>query len=300
MIYNKRILKTGALAAAVTIAFAILVFRAAEWSKGLNSEFLVLGQTSTGTSTGGSGTTGGTTITKIVPQIVAGSFDGGLTKYTTVIQIVNTNTSAITVSGNFYKQNGTAASLAFTTSPSTATVTTTGEMSPFSLAANQVLVVTTSATVTTGTVVWGKIVTTGTASISTFFDLRDSATQVLHSRVGVAASPANMASFVIPRVRNVATGLDVGFALVNTGTTAANLTATLKDAAGTTIATLPISLAGLNHDAKFTQQLFGLTNEPAGTNYHYVVFESTSSTFAAMSLAIEGGTLTSFPVEQLR
>src|SRR3989304_966970 len=132
MIYNKRILKTGALAAAVTIAFAILVFRAAEWSKGLNSEFLVLGQTSTGTSTGGSGTAGATPITKIGPQIVAGSFDGGLTKYTTVIQIVNTNTSAITVSGNFYKQNGTAASLAFTTSPSTATVTTTGEMSPFS------------------------------------------------------------------------------------------------------------------------------------------------------------------------
>ncbi len=299
MIYKKRILKTGALAAAVTIAFAIFVFRAAEWSKGLNSEFVVLGQTSTGTSTGGSGTTGGTTITKIVPQIVAGSFDGGLTKYTTVIQIVNTNSSAVTVSGNFYKEDGTAASLAFTTNLTAATVTS-GALTSFSLAANQVLVVSSSTSVTTGTVAWGKIVSSGSVSISTFFDLRDSTTQVLYSRVGVSASPSNMASFVIPRVRNVATGLDVGFALVNTGTTSANLTATLKDAAGATVSTKTITMAGLNHQAMFTQQLFGLTSEPTGTNYHYVVFESTSSVFAAMSLAIEGGTLTSFPVDQLR
>jgi len=59
-------------------------------------------------------------------------------------------------------------------------------------------------------------------SISTFFELRDGASNVLYSRVGVAASPANMSGFVIPRIREVAAGLDVGFALVNTGTTAAN------------------------------------------------------------------------------
>lgn len=295
---NKRIWKTGALAAAVTVAFAIFVFRAAEWSKGLNSEFVVLGQTSTGTSTGGSGTTGGTTITKIVPQIVAGSFDGNLTEYTTVIQVVNTNSSAITVSGNFFKQDGTAASLAFTTNLTAAAVTS-GALSSFSLSANQVLVITSSAAAS-GTVAWGKIVSSGTASISTFFDLRDVKTRVLYSRVGVAASPSDMASFVIPRVRNVALGLDVGFALVNTGSTSANLTATLKDATGVTIKSTIVTMAALSHRAMFTQQFFELTSEPSGTNYHYVVFESTSSTFAAMSLAIEGGTLTSFPVDKLR
>jgi hypothetical protein len=301
MIVNKRILKTGALAAATTIAFAIFAFRAAEWSKGLNSEFVVLGQTGGGgggSSTGTSGTTAGTQLTKIVPQVVAGSFDGGLSKYSTTIEVVNTNSSAITVSGNFYSQSGSAASVAFTTNLSAASVTN-GTLGSFSLGANQVLVITTSAA-SAGSVVWGKLLTSGTVNVSTFFDLRDGVTNVLLSRVGVAASPADMASFVIPRVRNVAAGLDVGFALVNTGTSSANLTAILKDATGATLASKVVTMPGLSHQAMFTAQLFGLSNEPGGTNYHYVVFESTSSAFAAMSLAIEGATLTSFPVDRLR
>ena len=298
---NKRIWKTGAMAVAMTIAFASFAFRAAEWSKGLNSEFVVLGQTGGGTgggTIGVSGTTGGTQITKIVPQIVAGSFDGGLSKYSTTIEVVNTNSSAVTVAANFYSQTGTAASLGFVTNLPAATVNN-GVMSSFSLGANQVLVITTPASAG-GTVLWGKIVTSGTVNVSTFFDLRDTSTNVLQSRVGVGASPADMASFVIPRVRNVAAGLDVGFALVNTGTPSANITATLKDASGTTVASKVVSMPGLSHQAMFTQQLFGLSNEPSGTNYHYVVFDSTSSAFAAMSLAIEGATLTSFPVDRLR
>ena len=45
---HKRILKTGALAVAMTIVFAIFAFRAAEWTKGLDSEFIVYGQASGG------------------------------------------------------------------------------------------------------------------------------------------------------------------------------------------------------------------------------------------------------------
>jgi hypothetical protein len=298
---NKRIWKTGAMAVAMTIVFAIFVFRAAEWSKGLNSEFVVLGQTGGtggGSPVGTSGTTGGTQITKIIPQIVAGSFDGGLSKYSTTIEIVNTNSTAVTVTANFYSQSGSASNLAFSTNLSSASVSN-GVLSSFSLGAGQVLVINTPASAS-GTVLWGKIVTSGTVNISTFFDLRDTSTNVLQSRVGVGASPADMASFVIPRVRNVAAGLDVGFALVNTGTTSANVTATLKDATGTTLASKVVTMPGLSHQAMFTQQLFGLTNEPGGTNYHYVVFDSSSSAFASMSLAIEGATLTSFPVDRLR
>src|SRR5207244_6603727 len=109
MKFNKRILKTGALAAVVTIVFGFFAYRAAEWSRGLNSEFLVLGQSS-GTGGGGTGGTGTTaTTTKVIPQIAIGSFDGGLTKYSTVIEVINTSSSALTVSGNFYNQDGTAA-----------------------------------------------------------------------------------------------------------------------------------------------------------------------------------------------
>src|SRR5207237_1585503 len=72
MFNNKRILKTGALAAAVTVVFAIFAFRAAEWTKGLDSEFLVYGA-DTGSTTGtNTGTGSATTVTKVVPQIAAG------------------------------------------------------------------------------------------------------------------------------------------------------------------------------------------------------------------------------------
>src|SRR5207253_5581021 len=97
---NKRTLKTGALAIVVTVVFGIFAFRAAEWSRGLNSEFVVLGQSggTTGcTSTGSGSGTGSVLTTKVVPQIALGSFDGGLTKYSTIIQIVNTSGSAGTI-----------------------------------------------------------------------------------------------------------------------------------------------------------------------------------------------------------
>jgi hypothetical protein len=296
---NKRIWKTGGLAVVATIAFAAFAFRAAEWTKGLNSEFVVLGQTggpTGGGTTTGSGTNTATQITKIVPQIVAGNV--GTAKYTTTIEIVNPNSGPLTVSGNFYKQDGSAVSLAFTSNLTAASVTN-GVLNSFTLGANQVLVLTSSST-STATLAWGRIVSSGTANVATFFDVRDISTNVLFSRVGVNASGSDMASFVVPRIRNVAAGLDVGFALVNTGSSTANLTATLKDAAGITIDAETISMAPLSHRALYTRELFGLTNEPDGTNYHYVIFESSSPTFAAMSLATEGSALTSFPVDRLR
>src|SRR5712691_6668198 len=95
---HKRILKTGALAVAMTIVFAIFAFRAAEWTKGLNSEFIVYGQ-NTGGSTGTSGTGGGSTgAAKIVAQIASGNFgDIEPRNYGTVMEIVNPGTTAVTV-----------------------------------------------------------------------------------------------------------------------------------------------------------------------------------------------------------
>ena len=75
----------------------------------------------------------------------------------------------------------------------------------------------TADTATTGAINWAKIVTTGAAAVSAYFELRDGATNILYNRTGIAGSSATMSKFVIPRVRNVASGLDVGFAIVNTG-----------------------------------------------------------------------------------
>ena len=110
-----------------------------------------------------------------------------------------------------------------------------------------------------------------------------------------------MSKFLIPRVRNLAAGFDVGFALVNTSSTSAPLTVTLKDSAGATITSRIVTISGNSHQALFTQELFQLTNEPSGTNYHYIVFDAgNAAQFAAIALAFEGGTQTSFPVDVLR
>jgi len=216
-----RIWKTGILAVVVTIAFAGLVFRIEEWTKGLGSDLVALGQT---------GEPAGPPVTKIIPQIVVGSFDGNVTKYKTVMEIVNTGSSPVSVTGSFYNPDGSPSTIAFDTnlpaSPIRSNLAVTG------LEANHVLVIT-GENAPLGTMNWGKIVSNpGTVSISTFFEIRDVVTNVLYSRVGVEASPANMAGFVIPRIRNVTGGLDVGFVVVNTGSVPATIRATLRDTTG--------------------------------------------------------------------
>src|SRR5947207_10714446 len=99
---NKRILKTGALAVAMTVLFAIFAFRAADWTKGLSSEFIVYGQAGSGSSSGGSSGGSTTGTTKVVAQIAAGNFgDAEPRAYGTIMEIVNPGTAAVTLSGNF-------------------------------------------------------------------------------------------------------------------------------------------------------------------------------------------------------
>jgi hypothetical protein len=166
----------------------------------------------------------------------------------------------------------------------------------------------TADTAATGTINWARIVTTGAASVSAYFELRDVATNILYNRTGIAGSSPTISKFIVPRVRNVASGLDVGFAIVNTGTAAANITVTVKDQGGVALAVRTFNLAAGNHLAGFPFQLFAagqgcspcLGSEPAGTNYGFLSFDSSSATFASTALAIEGASLSSFPIEVLQ
>jgi hypothetical protein len=256
-------------------------------------------------------------LTKIIPQIAIGTHDNGLTTFTTVIQIINVSGVPINVTGSFFKPDGTPGTATLTTNLSAPAPTSlTDRLPSVSLPINQVLVLTGNgmtgppgtsfgggggATPTPGAIEWGRIETTGAAAISIFFELRDARNNVLYSRVGVGASPADMKTFVIPRIRDVAAGLDVAFALVNTSAEQAIVNVTLVDANGNTIASKPVTLAGGAHLAAFTYQFFSLSNEPSGRNYNYILFDSaTTSSIAAVALAFEGGTQTSFPVERLR
>jgi hypothetical protein len=288
------------LAAVVTVAFGIFAYRAAEWSKGVNSEMIVLGQGTITNPCGGGSSTGTSSVqtVKVIPQMAMGSFDGGLTKYSTVIQIVNTSGAVQSITANFYKPDGTALNNVSLTA-GTGTITS-GVLPETSIATDGVFVISGGGTSSSGTLAWGKITACGGLSISTFFELRDGSTNVLYSRVGVAASPANMRSFVIPRVRELATGLDVGFALVNTAATSANLTAELRDASGAMITTRTVTMAAGAHQAIFTNQFFTGLNDGTGRSYQYLKFTSTSSSFAAIALAFEGPNQTSFPVDVLQ
>jgi hypothetical protein len=289
MIFEKRILKSGLLAVIVTLAFAVFAYRVADWSKGMRSQ-MAGGHNAVSPSCAAE-----SMQTKVIPQMAMGLFNGGLT-YTTIIQIVNTSSMSQTVSGTFYKQDG---------NPLTDVVLNSGEskinngiLETTSIPQDGILVVTGGGPKTTATVGWGRINACAGLSITTFFELRDSQTNALYSRVGVDASPANMSRFVIPRVREASAGLDVGIALVNTGSvgTKAILHAELRNSAGELIKATDIEMPGGSQRTGFTKDLFAPLDEAAGRTYQYVKFSSTSPSFAAIALAFEGGTQTSFPV----
>lgn len=316
--YNaRRIWRTGAIGAAVVILGILFIQNGGNWAKAVDPSFVVYGQTAAGGSAPYGGQTGGAgtilfgqqsaaAVTKIIPQVAVGSFDGGLTRYTTIVQVINTGTAPATVSGNFYMEepNGAASSsncpVGFTGNV-TALTTPVPSFSNVTIQPNASLVLTSASSSSAGSTGWGKITSTGSISVATVFEFRDVATDTLHSRIGVASGPGWMSKFAIARMRNVASVLDVGFALVNTGSTNATITATLYDSNGVQIGRpQDIVVAGGGHIAKFVHQLFDLSVEPWGTSYSYVVLSSGSPQWASMALAYEGGSINSFAVEQLQ
>src|SRR5437899_1422061 len=144
------------------------------------------------------------TFTKIIPQMVIGSFDGGATKYVTVIEIINTNVISVNLSANFFNEDGSTTNLNLTTNSSTIPTISNGTLSSLTLDPNKVLVIsggtTPGSTPSSGTALWGRIVTDAPVNIVMYLELRNSATNALRSRISMSASPNNMAKFVIPRV----------------------------------------------------------------------------------------------------
>jgi hypothetical protein len=317
---NKRILRTGALAVAMTIVFAIFAFRAAEWTRGLDSEFIVYGQNSGGsTGTGGTGGSG-SSLVKVVAQIASGNYgrdgDPEPRSYGTVMELVNPGTTAVTVSGNFYNENGTAAAaVPFASNASNLTITN-GSFSNYSLPAGAILVISTGTSAQSspaaGTTAWGKFTSSAPISVTSFFELRHSVTRQLFARVGVPASRADLSTFVIARVREKQTAdglragladIDTGFALVNTGAATAHVIVTAKDANGNNVGPSElIDLEPNKHIANFAGFLFTRFTETAGQGrqYQYLKFEATPATVGAAGLSIEGASLSSFPVDPIQ
>jgi hypothetical protein len=216
--------------------------------------------------------------------------------------VVNTGVTDAAVTGAFFKEDGDLSPVVMTTNVEGHS-TFTGNMDSLRLPAGRVLIISGGTTAATtpaaGMIGWGKLTTTGTVSISTFFEIRDGMTNALHSRVGIPASRPDLSSFLIPRVRT-RSGLDVAFAIVNTGADPASITATLRDTNGAILAKRTMSMNGGTHQALFAHEFFSLPAESDDRNYQYIVFNSESRSFAAIALAFEGGAQTSFPVDPLQ
>ncbi|HLH31863.1 MAG TPA: hypothetical protein VKY31_11730 [Terriglobia bacterium] len=294
-------MKTGVAAGIATVVFAIVAFKAAEWTRsGVAESAAGNVKSEAAAAVAPAGPSG--SMTRIIPQAPVGSFDSGVTKYSTIVEVVNTGSSDATITGGFYKEDGDLWPVAMTTNLDKPD-SFTGSFDALTLPAGHVLVIsggtTPATTPSSGLIGWGKLTTTGTVSVSTFFELRDGTTGVLYSRIGIAASRPDLSRFLIPRV-HTRSGLDVAFAIVNTGSSPASITATLKDASGGTLAKRSMTMNGNTHQAIFAHQFFSLSNESDDRNYQYIVFNSASPTFAAIALAFEGGTQTSFPVDPLQ
>jgi hypothetical protein len=286
-----------AIAAVIVVVIAVaFVIRVRDWTKGLGSEFVVYGQS-------GGAAPGGFVVTRIVPQIAVGSFDGNLTKYTTIIQIVNTSSNPVNVQGSFFNSGtGTASDLTYSTNmPSL--VMPPGVLPATSIAPGGSLVITGKLPTTNPPVYkgnWARIQATGSITVAAFFEIRDGATNALYSRVGTQASSI-MSKFVVPRARNVPAGLDVAFAIANVGTASVNITGTLKDETGAVVATKVLNLSPGAQSAQFIGQFFGLTDLGTTTMYQSVTFDGgPSAQLGAMAISYEGITQTSFPVDQIQ
>jgi hypothetical protein len=299
--YQRRLIKTGAAALIATAIFAVIVFLAAEWNKSPMRD-VAAATRSDAANAASPPSNPAASVTKIIPQVVIGSFDSGLTKYSTVVEVVNTGNTQAVITGAFYKEDGNLSPVTLTTNVEGHT-TFAGRLDSLTLPAGGALIIsagsTTATTPPSGVLGWGKLTATGTISVSTFFEVRDGATNALYSRIGVPASRPDLSSFLIPRV-HTRNGLDVAFAIVNTGAKPASIMATLKDANGATLAKRMMSMNGGTHQALFAHQFFSLPAESNDLDYQYIVFNSDSPSFAAIALAFENGTQTSFPVDPLQ
>ena len=284
----KRIL-TATLVAVGVLGFVSVV---GNWTTAIDAEFLVYGQSSGGSGGGGDTTPTATTV-NIIPQVAAGSYDGGANSFTTIIQVINGSSTSATLTAEFFDTVGSVSTVPFTTNDTTVP-TFTGSTSALTIPSNSSIILT-SGTPSSGATNWARLTTNQAVAVLTVFEFRTSA-GTLVSRVGVPAVSSNMTKFIMPRLRNVTDNVTTAFAMVNVGSASETITGTLYSTTGSVLGTKNLTLAAGNHTAQFAWQFFELTGETGTAEFSHIVFEATSASIAATALVFEGGQTASFPV----
>ena len=244
---------------------------------------------------------------KAIPVLAAGSVRN--LDYFTTIEVVNPGSKTVTLSGSFYKEDGSAFSVPMTTNIS-ALPSFTGSFTGFPLGAKRTLVIT--ATSMDGAVLgWGQVDSCAVVAVNTTVDVRDGATGGLLSSIGFAPGPTNMERFVVPRLSDAKASPagsisaaavavnDTNLVVINTGDSSADLTGTLVSAAGAVMATNTITLGPHMQQGIIPSEFFGVSQE-LGSLDTYIWFESDSAQWAATAWSAEGLVLTSTVVDAVQ
>ena len=227
----------------------------------------------------------------VIPQIAMGVFDAnsGL-RYKTTIQITNSGLSPVSASAEFFNADGTPLAAPLETS--------IGSLSDFVLPANGTAIIT-AGDFAGGVVGWGRVRASSHVSITTVFDITDAATSEVRSRLWFPPSATRLRRFVVPRSRNVKTGADAGFAIVNTGSSSATFTSTLIDSNGLVLASRTTTLAPHEQLSMLAGAHFGLAGESSQPSQSVIVFDSDSAQLAAVGIAFDGTRFLNVPVDPI-
>jgi len=276
--------RTGVAAVVLTIVFGLIVAGYAEWTSGDDSDFAVADPRFT--------------HTWIIPQIPIGSGDDNRVNYTTVIQVANVDSATVSVKGNFYKQAGGASDMSYAIGEGKTLAD--GYLGETSIPAGGILVITASPSEPVElNSNWGAVEATGNVSITTLFEIRDAANK-LTTRVSVPASPT-MSKFVMARIPNRQSRTDVAFAIANASPVPANISATLKDASGTVIATKTFTISPRTQTAQFVGELFGDASLASETSHSSVTFDGgATAKLGAIAISYDGPIQTGVPVTRIR
>ena len=219
-----------------------------------------------------------------LPHIVFGSYDQGVTRISTIIQISNVE-STPGVSAGFFDEAGAPSRVVMGLTGGTPT-TFSGSVSNVVLPPHGSLAISAD-TAQNYAAYWGTITASKDVLISTLVELRG-ATGEVPSRVVLDVADSNMRRFSIPRLHD-SKGLDTGFAIVNTGSMPATLVATLHNAEGIVLKTKTREFAGHQHVGSFAKEYFELAEELSpGPDYQYITFDSKSAQFVAVAFGIQG------------
>lgn len=288
MLRQKRTWIRAVISVAIVVVGYAYAIRAARWSRGLDSEFIVYGRTFE------------IVAQTIVPQIAMGSFDGGNTIYITYISVTNSGPAEADFRADFYSDDRKP--LTFRTSRDSLP-SFTGNLSTIRLKVGETFSIASDSV--EPRLAWGWLFAHGqrgnlstSFTFGSAFEVRDLRTgAVYYSAIVPTSAGFGHQNGVIPRVANVPGNTEVAFSLVNLDSQlSATITGTLLDANGKTLASRTILLPPTGHTAVFAREFFQLNSAPPATETS-VAFSSNLRSIAGVALAYAGDKPIPIPIE---